>query len=104
MNPEAFRYLRDVDVIKFVIASWEDYGRANTVLRENPEWRARIVFSPALATDCWYTASGFGSQNFPAVPMEWPRQLAEKMIEDGVNAQFSLQIHKVLWPGAKEER
>ena len=35
---------------------------------------------------------------------EWPRQLAEMMIRDRVDAQFSLQLHKLLWPGAKEER
>jgi len=36
--------------------------------------------------------------------MTWPRQLAEMMIRDRVDAQFSLQIHKILWPDAKEER
>lgn len=38
------------------------------------------------------------------VSMSWPRQLVETMIRDRIPAQFSLQLHKILWPGAEEEK
>ena len=102
MNPEAFRYLRDIDVIKFVIADWTDYDRAKKVLEEQKEWQAKIVFSPAIAFEL--PCSCLHIDNRLVVGMDWPRLLVAKMLEDKINAQFSLQLHKILWPGAKEER
>ena len=103
MQPLFFEKLRSTDIIKFVISSsfkQIDYKRALEVIEIYPEWRARKVFSPAVRViwekEVW--------ERVPRMRTSWPRQLAEKMIRDKVDAQFSLQIHKVLWPGAKEER
>jgi len=98
MNFSAFLVLRDSDIIKFVIADKEDYEYAKKVISDHPDWKARKVFSPMMeiVDDC-----GFGGK---MVDINWPRQLAEMMIKDRVDAQYSLQVHKVLWPGVREER
>lgn len=112
MNTKVFKNLWDVDVIKFVIADEYDYKYAYTVVVQNPDWQAKMVFSPAL--NCLkheFSASkeypGLKGKPIAATArfdMDWPRQLAEMMIRDAAPAQFSLQLHKILWPGAKEER
>jgi len=115
MNPEVFRWLLSTDIIKFVVSDWEDYGRALEVIEEHPEWRdradgpIRLVFSPAIQYKEVYEdyvpeLCPELNKSVQIVDSNWPRQLAEKMIEDNVPAQFSLQIHKILWPGATEER
>jgi len=99
MKEDAFATLRVEDVIKFVIADWTDYNRAIEIIDAYPEWIAKKVFSPAMQlmyhTD-YHTP--------PAPDMDWPRQLVEMMIRDKVDATFSLQLHKIVWPGATEER
>jgi len=115
MDPRAFSCLREIDVIKFVISDWNDYNRALEVIKEHPEWEAKKVFSPAIAVEGGinHTPQDMSVEELKkyfSVPKlleraaGWPRQLAEKMIEDRVPAQFSLQIHKLLWPGSTEER
>lgn len=107
MNSLAFSSLRPCDVIKFVISDEEDYDYAKMLISEHPNWQARKVFSPAIEIK---EIPKVGASCLDAWPIEnivdttWPRQLVEIMIEDRVDAQFSLQIHKVLWPGVKEER
>jgi len=107
MNSLAFLVLRPYDVIKFVISDEEDYKYAKMLIIEHPNWEARKVFSPAMAIR---EIPKVGASCLDAWPVEnvvdtlWPRQLAEMMIRDQVDAQYSLQIHKVLWPGIKEER
>jgi len=108
MNALAFSSLRSCDVIKFVISDIEDYKYARMLITEHLNWKARKVFSPAMeikevaeiiqvaALNAWPVEN--------IVDISWPRQLAELMIRDRVDAQFSLQIHKVLWPGIKEEK
>jgi len=99
MNHDAFSWVRPQDIIKFVIADWTDYNRAIEIIDAHPEWIAKKVFSPAMQL-MYHT-----DYRTPPVPdMDWPRQLVEKMIHDKVDAQFSLQLHKILWPGATEER
>ncbi|HUU88681.1 MAG TPA: radical SAM protein [Candidatus Glassbacteria bacterium] len=102
MKDEVFQDLRQTDAIKFVIADWVDYNRAVHIIESRPEWKARKVFSPALnpPSTCEHCEPICG----PNVNMDWPRQLVEKMIQDKVDASFSLQLHKILWPGATEER
>ena len=101
-----------MDIIKFVILDKEDYDFARCVIFEHPNWIARKVFSPAVKIKYIY-ANTWGEFEQPdtVIPKrlcivndEWPRQLAEMMIRDRVPAQFSLQLHKILWPDAKEER
>ncbi|MHA1289810.1 MAG: 7-carboxy-7-deazaguanine synthase QueE [Candidatus Thorarchaeota archaeon] len=107
MDFAAFSTLRPVDVIKFVISDMEDYRAAKTLIFEHPNWKARKVFSPVMEIK---EIPKVGASCMDAYPIEnivdttWPRRLAEMMIRDRVGAQFSLQIHKILWPGAMEER
>lgn len=107
MNDQIFQSLRATDVIKFVISDEEDYWFAKEMISSHPSWVARKVFSPVMGIT-WgkYTAcsSGAPRKSDPRVDMTWPQQLAEMMIRDKVDAQFGLQIHKVLWPDACEER
>jgi len=101
MNPDAFDFLYTTDVIKFVIADDKDYSRAVHLINENPQWKAKKVFSPAISIK----SDPFILQHpMPEVDICWPARLAERMIRERVNANFSLQLHKILWPGAKEER
>jgi len=90
MKEEVFVSLANMDVIKFVIADQVDYDIAKNLVQSKKEWHTRKVFSPAF-TDNTKIFTG------------WPRELAEKMLEDsGVlqDVQYSLQLHKVLWPEA----
>lgn len=93
MKKEVFDGLRCVDVIKFVIADYSDYYVARGLVVGNKHWRARKVFSPAIVDQSDYTG--------------WPATLAELMIADHEvlsSVQYSLQVHKVLWPNALIER
>ena len=94
-----FTDLRDYDVIKFVIIGPVEYAYAKKIVRKfracsGKLWRfltPQIVFSPAVSDQRDYTG--------------WPAMLAEYMIEDQLDSiQYSLQIHKVLWPYATKER
>lgn len=118
MKSSTFYALRYEDVIKFVISDIEDYEYAKRQIQMHTCWGAKKVFSPALGVledesvcrkcnghevhdgKC-YNCKTKASVRFS---MDWPRQLAEMMIRDRVRAQYSLQLHKILWPGAKEER
>lgn len=91
MVPVVFNALREVDVIKFVIADMMDYRRALKIVKLFPSWKAKKVFSPTVIDQKDYTG--------------WPARLAEMMIQDNLyDIQYSLQIHKCLWPNAKQER
>jgi len=107
MKTSVFESLRPEDVIKFVISDEYDYKYALTVIDQNPSWIARKVFSPAVIIEKARSRKINAEERIGTsahVNMSWPRQLVEMMIRDRVDAQFSLQIHKVLWPGAEEER
>jgi len=91
------------DVIKFVISEVEDYKCAKKILKNHPYWIAKKVFSPAVEIA--------DSGGLPHVDLSWPRHLIEMMIQDGQfssdpvsKVKFSLQLHKILWPEAEEER
>ena len=112
MKSKVFTSLRHSDVIKFVISDEKDYEYAKRQIQMHPNWIAKMVFSPAVKIKYVY-ANTWGEFEQPDTVMpkrlcivdnKWPRQLAEMMIRDKVDAQFSLQLHKILWPGAKEER
>lgn len=82
MDPIAFAFLCRWDVIKFVIANNVDYTRMKKLLVDNT-WLAQIVISPTLG----------GMEDLPSAQV-----LAQKMLDDPDlrNAQFSLQLHKLL--------
>jgi 7-carboxy-7-deazaguanine synthase len=91
MIPAIFNALREIDVIKFVIADKRDYQRALEIRRLFSSWKAKKVFSPAIVDQKDYTG--------------WPACLAEMMIRDKLyDVRYSLQVHKCLWPNAKQER
>lgn len=108
MSIKRFAKLRDIDVIKFVIADEKDYEMACELVSLNTEdsyWQAKIVFSPAITIQYLCGISpDFEHVHVPVVDSRWPRQLAEMMIRDKIDAQFGLQIHKVLWPDVREEK
>ncbi len=99
---EPFQRLRKQDVLKFVITDDEDYGRAKELIRGELGHRhigskgciARKVFSPVILL-----------RDELSNDYTWATKLAEKIIEDRLwDVQYSLQIHKVLWPASKTER
>jgi 7-carboxy-7-deazaguanine synthase len=71
--------LRPHDEVKFVVCSEEDFRWSEEVVRRHAlEGRAHLLFSPA-----------WGSVE--------PRDLARWLLESGLDARLSLQLHKVLW-------
>jgi 7-carboxy-7-deazaguanine synthase len=71
--------LRPQDEVKFVVCSESDYRwSVDIVRRRRLEGRAHLLFSPA-----WGEVE--------------PRELARWILEDGLDARLSLQIHKVIW-------
>jgi 7-carboxy-7-deazaguanine synthase len=69
------------DEIKFVVGSRQDYEFAKALLQRLPDYFKikNIHFSPLYAI----------------VP---PDMLAGWMLEDGIGARLSLQLHKTIWP------
>jgi 7-carboxy-7-deazaguanine synthase len=67
------------DEVKFVVTSEEDFRWARGVVaRHRLEGRVAVLFSPA-----------FGQVE--------PRDLARWILEAGLDARLSLQIHKIVW-------
>ena len=80
------------DELKFVLADRADYDYdldflAHHGLAAGP---AAIIFSPA------FRKGATGSRSVENCLLD-PRQLAEWMLADGVNARLGLQIHKFIW-------
>ncbi len=71
------------DEIKIIIASEADYLWARTQLREHRlDSRCPVLFSPAQGL-------------FEAA------ELAERILSDGLNVRFQMQLHKLLWGNMK---
>jgi 7-carboxy-7-deazaguanine synthase len=71
--------LQPHDEVKFVVTSEEDFRWSARVVRDRGlEGRCAILFSPV-----WGRVE--------------PRDLARWLLESGLTARMSLQIHKVLW-------
>ena len=70
------------DEVKFVVGSREDYVFAKALLARLPDFCTikNIHFSPLCA-------------------MLPPARLAGWMLEDGISARLSLQVHTTIWPG-----
>ena len=76
---ENIDFLTERDDIKFVLADREDYDWALGVIdEEGLEGYCHILMSPV-----------YGKLN--------PRDLAQWMIDDGLIARMSLQLHKIIW-------
>jgi 7-carboxy-7-deazaguanine synthase len=80
MNLPHFLELGQQDWLKFVVSDRQDFDWALRVLDQLPLLRAGVAFSPASG------AKGL------------PQALAGWMLEKKLDAVFSLQIHKLLWP------
>lgn len=89
---ENLTWLQPHDEVKFVIASRRDYIFARDFTRAHglPAKVASVIFSPAFRKD----ATGARDASHCLVD---PRELAEWMLEDEVNARLGLQIHKFIW-------
>lgn len=71
--------LRPHDELKFVVCSEDDFRWSLEVIRRHAlEGRAHLLFSPV-----WGQVE--------------PRALARWILESGIEARLSLQIHKVVW-------
>ena len=85
------------DEVKFVLSDRTDYEFARDFIREH-NLAARcgqILLSPAFLKQ----ASDVRSADNMALD---PRLLVEWMLEDGLPARLSLQIHKFIWEPRKK--
>jgi 7-carboxy-7-deazaguanine synthase len=85
------------DEVKFVIADRNDYEFAKDFIRQHGlEQRVGgVLFSPAFRKDA-------GPERDASNCLLDPRELVEWMLEDGLNARLSLQIHKFVWEPMKK--
>ncbi len=89
--------LTERDEVKFVISHREDYEFAREFTRGHELARraGQVLFSPAFKK----TPSLLRSTENCALD---PRLLVDWMLEDGVPARLSLQIHKYVWEPQKK--
>lgn len=80
---ENLPYLNQRDEIKIVIASRSDY-----------EWARQAIAEYRLDEHCAVLLS-------PAQGLVNPTELAEWILEDGINVRFQMQLHKLLWGNMK---
>jgi 7-carboxy-7-deazaguanine synthase len=80
---ENLPYLNQRDEIKIVIASRSDY-----------EWARQAIAEYRLDERCAVLLS-------PAQGLVNPTELAEWILEDGINVRFQMQLHKLLWGNMK---
>jgi len=80
------------DEVKFVLADRTDYEFARDFTRQH-KFTARVrsvIFSPAFRKD----ASGARDSSHCLLD---PQQLAQWILEDGLEVRLGLQIHKFIW-------
>ncbi len=86
MHWENLGHLRPRDEIKFVVQGRADYLWAKDLLSGlPPRPPGKVLFSPAHGT------------------VE-PRELAEWLLSDRLNARLQLPLHRLLWPDVKRGR
>ncbi len=89
---ENLKALTSGDELKFVVSSRGDYEFARDFIREHltAARPGAAILSPAFRKD----ASGSRDTSHCLID---PRDLAEWMLADGLNARLGLQIHKFIW-------
>jgi 7-carboxy-7-deazaguanine synthase len=89
---ENLQHLTARDELKFVVASRTDYEFARDFLHEHGlnGKGSSVILSPAFRKDAT------GSRDTSHCLLD-PRELAEWMLADGLNARLGLQIHKFIW-------
>jgi 7-carboxy-7-deazaguanine synthase len=91
-RPENLATLTSRDELKFVLASRQDYEYARDFIRQHllQSAPAGIILSPAFR-------KGATGERSTANCLLDPRDLAEWMLADDLNARLGLQIHKFIW-------
>ncbi len=84
--------LTPLDELKFVLASRDDYDYAREFIRahglhSNP---ARLILSPA------FRKGATGARSTENCLLD-PRELAQWMLADNLDARLGLQLHKFIW-------
>jgi 7-carboxy-7-deazaguanine synthase len=89
---ENLQHLKARDEVKFVLASRRDYEFAREFIREHALSAkvASVILSPAFRKD----ATGERDSSHCLLD---PRELAEWILADGLQARLGLQIHKFIW-------
>lgn len=90
-------HLTPRDEVKFVVASRTDYEFARDFIHEHGlnGNSASVILSPAFRKDAT------GSRDVSHCLLD-PRELAEWMLADGLNARLGLQIHKFIWEPSRK--
>ena len=85
------------DEVKFVLSSREDYEFARGFIREHglSERVGSVLLSPA------FTKTPSPQRTAENMVLD-PRRVVEWMLEDGLDARLSLQIHKFVWEPLKK--
>jgi 7-carboxy-7-deazaguanine synthase len=80
------------DEVKFVVASRADFDFACNFYRSNglQQIAGEVIFSPAFRKDA------AGRRTVENCLLD-PRELAEWMLAEGLEARLGLQVHKFLW-------
>ena len=89
---ENIQYLTSRDEVKFVLAGRKDYEFAREFILEHglAGKVAGLILSPAFRKDAT------GARDASHCLLD-PRELAEWMLADGLNARLGLQMHKFIW-------
>ena len=90
-------HLTPRDEVKFVVASRTDYEFARDFIHEHGLHTngVSVILSPAFRKDAT------GSRDVSHCLLD-PRELAEWMLADGLNARLGLQIHKFIWEPSRK--
>lgn len=101
MMISTFLQLEETDVVKFVLNTEDEYNYMKILLANQLHTlKAQVAVSPAI-----FEKDPKKTYYPTACPLTWARELAELLItNEDWDIQYSLQIHKVLWPNATEER
>lgn len=83
------------DELKFVIANRTDYEFARSFIRDHAPRAGHILLSPA------FTKTPVPERSAENALLD-PRDLVAWMLEDGLPARLSLQIHKFVWEPQKK--
>lgn len=81
MRWENLDLLKETDEVKLVVGGREDYEFARDLMRQR-----------LLHRRCAVLLSPVSGQVEPAQVVRW-------MLDDGLDARFQLQLHKLIWPG-----
>jgi 7-carboxy-7-deazaguanine synthase len=89
---ENLETMTERDELKFVLASRKDYEFAREFIRS----RSLEAALPALLLSPAFDKNAAGVRSADHCLLD-PRELASWMLEDGLRARLSLQIHKFIW-------